>query len=477
MMAAFSGARRRGIILLLAVASLAFLILPLGSTQAQVGAQLILQADIEGTITFATLEHFKEVLDIARRDGADAIVLRLNTPGGGVAETLEITELMLTEVDIPIIGYVHPQGASAASAGTMILMATDLAAMTPLTTIGSVQPVIITATGSEPVTDNKTINFLVEKIKTHLVAHGRNESLADAFVRDNLNLDAEGALEAGAVEVVANNVEDLLAQADGFETFLKGIVLDVPNPTIRVQGPSLRLQFLLIITDPVLASIILLLGIYGIIFGISTPGHGAEIFGTIGVVLGLIGLGFSVNLIAIFLIGLGVALLIIEIATPSFGVIGAGGIISLILGTIFLAPISPPTVLITPEMQLQILILLLVPTAVMGVFLLFAIYKVLQARREKPYLQRVIGGKAEATEPIGPGKKGHVRYDGELWRAVSDEEIEAEEEVYIHERDGTLLTVSKEPPKMPEEEKSEGNLFGRFLSSIRRYRKPGEKPK
>ncbi len=481
MMRVSPGASRRCLLLLLAVLSLSFLALPLGSAQAQVGSQLVIQADIEGTITFATLEHFKEVLDIARRDQADAIILRLNTPGGGLAETLEITELILTEVDIPIIGYVHPSGASAASAGTMILMATDLAAMTPATTIGSVQPVIITATGSEPVTDNKTINFLVEKIESHLAAHGRNESLANAFVRDNLNLNSDGALEAGAIEIVADDVDDLLAQADGLETYYKGIRLDFSNPSVRVQGPSLRLQFLLVITDPVLASIILLLGIYGVIFGISTPGHGAEILGTIGIALGIIGLGFNVNLVAIFLLGLGVALLIVEIATPSFGIIGAGGIISIILGTIFLAPISPPTFLITPEQQLQILILLLIPTAVMGVFLLFALYKVLQARREKPYLQQIIGGKAEATEPIGPGKRGHVRYDGELWRAVSEEEIKEEEEVYILKRDGTVLTVSKEPPAPSSEEEREArrpteNPLARWISSLRRSGRQGGKP-
>lgn len=477
MMAVPLRVRRRGSLVLLVVISLAFLAVPLAPAQAQVGSQLVIQVDIEGTITRATLEHFVEVLDIARRDGADAILLRLNTPGGGLAETLALIELMLNEETIPFISYVHPQGSSAASAGTMILVASDVAAMTPFTTIGSVQPVIIGPSGFEPVTDSKTINFLVEKIQTHLAAHGRNESLASAFVRENLNLDAEAALQVGAIEVVADDVADLLAQLNGSVTTLKSIFLDFSNPTIRVQGPSLRLQFLLVISDPVLASILLLLGIYGLIFGISTPGHGAEIFGTIGVVLGLIGLGFSVNLIALFLIGLGVILLIVEIATPSFGVVGAGGIISIILGTIFLAPISPPTFLITAEQQLQILLLLLVPTAVMGAFLLFALYKVLEARREKPYLQQIIGGVAEAVEPFGPGEKGHVRYDGELWRAVSQENIKSEEKVYIHEREGTVLTVSKEPPAMPpEEEESRENPLRRLAAGVRRFWKQGEKP-
>ncbi len=121
---------------------------------------------------------------------------------------------------------------------------------------------------------------------------------------------------------------------------------------------------------------------------------------------------------------------------------------------------------------------MLVPTAVVGAFLLFALYKVMQARREKPYLQQLIGQVAEVVEPFGPDEKGHVRYDGELWRAVSTQKLEAEEKVYIHEREGVVLTVSKEPPAMPPEEERQlpENPIRRLVSGLRKLWKQGEKP-
>lgn len=438
------GPGRRG--LLLFHLALVLFLLTVQSASASVQptqVPLVIQVDIEGAITRATLEFMQEALVTAEAEGAAAIILRLDTPGGGVAETEEIVKLMLN-TPIPIIGFVAPAGASALSAGTWILTATDLAAMAPGTTIGSLQPVIIGPEGFEPIEEDKIINAVVEKVKANLVLHGRNESLADAFVRRNLNLNATNALKAGAIEVVASSVEELLVNVEGMVTHYKGIELRLNAATVVVLEPSLRLRALVIITDPVIASILLLLGIYGIIFGISTPGQGAEIFGAIAIALGLVGLGFSVSLVALFLIALGIALLIVEIATPSFGVVGTGGIIAIVLGSIFLAPIRPPQFLITEEAQLRILLILLVPTAAVGAFLLFALYKVLQVRRQKPFHDRIIGDRAVAVDPLGPGKSGYVLYDGELWKAVSEDEVEPDERVVILRREGPLLTVKKE---------------------------------
>ncbi len=463
--------RRSGRALLFGLFVLVGVLVPLAAVAGQTTQPLVLQMNIEGAITRATLEHFLEVLDAAQGQGVDAILLYLNTPGGGVAETEEIVELMLNS-PIPMLGYVGPAGASADSAGTWILVATDVAAMTPGTTIGSLQPVIIGPEGFQPIDDPKIINNIVAKVNNVLTLHGRNESLADAFVRDNLNLNAPDALAAGAIEVIADDIAALMADLDGRTTFLKGVTLDLANARVVVQSPSIRLQAIGIITDPVVASILFLLGIYGVIFGISTPGLGAEIFGIIAIALGLVGLGFSVNLVSLFLIGLGVALLIVEIATPSFGVVGAGGIISLVLGTVFLAPIAPPTVLITAEEQLRILLILLVPTAVFGAFLLFAMYKALQARRAKPF-HRMIGEEAEAIDPLKPGEKGYVRYQGEMWRAESGEEIAEGETVYVLAKDGPTLTVSKTPPQaIRESEAATEGPIPRLSSSFRRIWRP-----
>lgn len=440
---------RGGLWILLLFATLLIYTIPLPTAEAQ--GELVLQADIEGAITRGTLEYLREVVEVATRDGAAAIVLRLETPGGGLAETQEMVKLML-ETPIPFIGFVSPVGASALSAGTMILMATDVAAMAPGTTIGSLQPVIITAEGFQPIDDPKIINALVAEVHEILVAHGRNETLADAFIRENLNLNATQAVAAGATEFVADDVPDLLAQLDGEVTHFKQIALSFQNPTIRIQAPSISLQVLTFITDPIVGSILLLLGIYGVIFGISAPGYGPEVFGTIAILLGLIALGFNVNLIALGLIGIGIALLIVEIATPSFGALGAGGIVAIVLGSLFLAPISPPTVLIAPPAQLEILLILLIPTAILGAFLLFAVYKVLQARRAEPFHDQMVGGRARTVDPLTPGKEGYVRYEGELWSAIADASIPANTTVYIHAREETVLTVKTEPLPEPETE-------------------------
>ncbi|MFQ5986929.1 MAG: nodulation protein NfeD [Thermoplasmata archaeon] len=463
--------RQSGRAILFVAFVLVGVLVPLAAAAGQTTQPLVLQMNIEGAITGATLEHFREVLDAAQSQGADAILLHLNTPGGGVAETEQIVELMLNS-PIPMIGYVNPAGGSADSAGTWILVATDIAAMTPGTTIGSLQPVIIGPDGFQPIDDPKIVNNIVEKVKNVLTLHGRNESLADAFVRENLNLNAPDALAARAIEVIADDVNDLMAKVDGRMTFHKGLTLNLANARVEDQAPSIRLQAISIITDPVVASILFLLGIYGVIFGISTPGIGAEIFGIIAIALGLVGLGFSVNLVSLFLIGLGVALLIVEIATPSFGVVGAGGIISLVLGTLFLAPIAPPTVLITAEEQLRILLILLVPTAVFGGFLLFAIYKVMQARRAKPF-HRMIGEQAEAIDGLKPGEMAYVRFEGEMWRAESGEEVAEGETVYILAKDGPTLTVSKSPPGTAELAAAAIQGFiPRLLSSLKRIWRP-----
>jgi membrane-bound serine protease (ClpP class) len=423
----------------------------LSAAPARAQEGFVLVVTVDDAITKSTFDAVVEAITIAEDDGARAIILRLNTPGGGVAETLDIIDA-IAETDLPVLGFVYPSGGNAVSAGTMILMATDLAAMAPFSTIGSVQPVTIGPGGVEPVTENKTINFLVTKLEQNMLKHGRNESLATEFVVRNLNLGAEEALEAGAIELLADDLRDLLVEADGLTTVDKGITLDLAGAKIRYYEPSLALQILSIISNPLIAGLLLIIGIYAIIFGVSAPGHGAEVFGIIALVVALVGLGLDVDPLAIFLIILGVAFLVVEVFAPGFGAFGAAGIVAIVLGTIFLAPIRPPEFAVSPEYQVGILAALLVPTAVVGGFLLFAMYKILQVRRRKPVFGgTMIGETAETVDPLGPDEKGYVMYEGELWQAVAEESIAEKETVYIHARDGPILTVGTEPPAPPEE--------------------------
>jgi membrane-bound serine protease (ClpP class) len=402
-------------------------------------AEEVMVLDLDDSITSVSDDVVADALDICEEKGYEALVITLNTPGGNLEETLEIIEL-IDDSPVPVIGYVYPEGTKAWSAGTLILISTDVAAMAPFTVIGSAQPVSVTATGSEPIEDSKIINAIVALAKEKADQHDRNTTAAGEFITENLNLNSDEALDAEVIEYIAEDVDDLLTQVDG-ET-VKGVSLDTAGADTVPYEPGIALGFMEIISDPIVSSLLLMLGIYGIIFGISSPGVGAEIFGAVSVTLGLIGIGFDVNLGAVFLIGLGIVLLIFELQASGFGIFGVAGIICLVAGSVFLVPNDFPRWYGPAEAQIDMVYYVLVPTAVMALFFAFALYKVIQVRRKKPIIgEDMTGETAEALDPISPGKPGYVRYHGEYWKARSDEEIEPGRKVEITEKDGPVLTV------------------------------------
>lgn len=447
--------RASGIALVILVAVLGAAALA-PSARAQ-GPRVLLTA-IDGPIDQATLDYMGEAIEEARSGGYAALVLRINTPGGSLDVTEAISSLILTS-GVPVLGWVGPAGAHAWSAGTIILETTDIAGLAPGSTMGSVQPVVVTATGTEPVTDEKIINAVVDSLGAKIAVHvlpDRNESLARAFVVDNLNLDAVEAVERGAAEYVAGDEKDLLRQADGDRILveqggvtLKDETLSLADAQIITFSPSLRVRFLDVLTDPLVASLLLILGIYALIFGLTAPGHGGEIAGTILILLALIGLGFSVDPVAIFLIILGIILIIVELKTPGFGAFGAGGIAAIAIAAVFLAPLRPPEFVVTPEYQVIFLVSLLAPTIAFGAFLLFALYKVMEIRRRKPQIGAMVADTATTTDPIRAGERGYVMYQGELWQAIPSEDVEAGAKVYIHGTEGIVLRVATSPPTPP----------------------------
>ena len=199
------------------------------------------------------------------------------------------------------------------------------------------------------------------------------------------------------------------------------------------------------------------------IFGISAPGHGAEIAGVIVLLLALIGLGFSVDPIALLLFIVGVVLIIIEVKTPGHGIFGIGGIIAIILAAAFLAPLRPPRFAVSPDYQLYFLAALLTPTGFFGGFLLFAMYKVQQVRHRTPIVGEMTGLPAIVKEEVRPGEKGYVTHRGELWQAISDENLPAESKVYIHGVDGIVLRVGSAPPPIVAPPHPARNWFASLL--------------
>lgn len=400
--------------------------------------QKVLVLEISEAITPASDDIIADAIEKAENENLEALVISLDTPGGGLDETQTIIST-IENASVPVIGYV-PESGKAWSAGTLILMGTDIAAMAPFTVIGSAQPVQMSAEGTKPIKDEKIINALVKFSVATASKHGRNETFAEEVITKNKNLDAKEALETGVIEYVAPSIPNLLAQINGQQ--VKGKNLQTENAEIENYEPPLSLSLLGLISNPIISSLLLTLGIYGLIFGISSPGAGAEVFGIISIALGLIGTGFDINIGAIFLILLGIGLLIIEIKVPGFGIFGLAGLISLIIGSILLVPMGSENIY-TPEFQKVLVLTVVAPTIVFGLFLVFAIYKVTEIRKKKPVIGEFIGDTAQTIDPLGPEKTGFVRYKGEYWKARSEEEIEPKAEVEITGKVREVLLVKR----------------------------------
>lgn len=398
----------------------------------------VLAVALSDAITPASDDIIIEAIDSAESQGCQALMIILDTPGGGLQETTEIMG-QIERTDLPVIGYVYPSGATAWSAGTLILLSSDVAAMAPYTIIGSAQPVQLSPTGVEPINDTKTTNAIVALIEEKARMHQRNTTAAREFVLSNLNLNAETAKEYGVIEFVSSDPEALLKEVDGLS--VKNRTLITKNAEIIYFQPSPGLQLLEVLSDPMIAGLLLLVGLYSLIFGLSNPGIGAELFGVIALSLGLIGLGFSVNVGAVFLILLGIALIMLELHSPGFGVMGLAGLVCLAAGSILTVPISYPEYYLPAEYQQNLAIMFMVPSLVIGGFFALVFYKVARVRATPPVTGTIIGGEAEALDRLSP--RGHVIYQGEYWLAESDEPVDPGERVVILEKDGSVLKVRR----------------------------------
>jgi len=404
----------------------------------------VLVVEITDTIDQSSVEILTESMQQAKNQNSQAIILLLDTPGGGLQQTFDIAD-MIHSSQIPVIGYVYPSGSEAWSAGTFILISTHIAAMADHTIIGSCQPVEVGIEGTKVINDSKIINALVEWIKERANMYGRNETIAENFIRKNLNLNATLACEYGVVEFVSSSIDQLLADIDGTNvtTSSGNITLHTKDAEKIMYSPSPKIQIMKMISNPILTSLLLMLGIFALIFGISSPGFGAEVFGVIAILLSLVGSGFAISTLSIIFIIIGCLLLIIEIfVTPGFGVIGIGGIICLAIGSIFLVPSYPNREwLISMEYMETAIVISLVLIVLIAIFFVFLLYKVLQIRNKKRAIGVFIGEKARTIDRITPGEPGYVRFKGEYWQARSDTTIEQNTKVVIVDKDESVLIV------------------------------------
>ena len=396
----------------------------------------VLIVEISDTIDQSTVELLIEGIQEAEYQKSQAIILLLNTPGGGLKQTFDIAEIIKNS-KIPVIGYVYPSGSAAWSAGTFILMSTHIAAMANNTIIGSCQPVEITIEGTRTINDSKTINALVQWIQERADIYSRNKTLAKEFIINNRNINASIAEKHGVIEYVSDSIEGLLKKIDGsvVETSYGNLSINTDSVEQIYYTPSIKNMFLKFLSNPILQSLLLMLGVFALIFGISSPGFGAEVFGIIAILLSLIGSGFNIPEFSIIFIILGFLLLIIEIfATPGFGIIGLGGIICLSLGSIFIIPTFTTRNWMISMDWINDIILILIVLAV----------KIIQIRKKKKSVGVFEGEFATTIERISPDKPGYIKFKGELWKAKSKDFIESGTKVVIIKKDEFYLIVEPE---------------------------------
>ena len=399
---------------------------------------------IEGTITEGTALEVVEGLREAEDMRAEAVLLELNTPGGIVDATRKITEAILNS-QTPVITYVTPKGAIAASAGAFILVSGNIAAMSPGTTTGAAMPVAIGIEGRKAA-DNKTIKFYAGHVESIAASRGRNATQAKRFVTDNDVLNENTALERGIIDLIAEDETELLNAVDGMTVEVDGEnrTLATADASLYIKKESTRSSVLKLLGNPQIAFILFMVGIYGLIFGFMSPGtYVPEMIGAICLILALYGMGlFGVNMFGVLLLVIAVILFIAEALTPTFGILTMGGVVCLIIGALIL-PKEP--LLFNPEWFRGFLLTILGIAAASAVFFIFALGAVLKLRKRSIKVggEELIGQVTKADTEITE-EKGIIKLHGEIWNARTQAgEIKAGEKVEIVAREGLTLFVKK----------------------------------
>jgi membrane-bound serine protease (ClpP class) len=430
------------------------------------GEPHVAKLTVDGPIGPATTDYLTRSMEHAQERGARAILIRMDTPGGLDVSTRDIIKAILA-APLPVITYVYPPGGRAASAGTYILYGSHVAAMAPSTSLGAATPVQmggapVPGADDEPEADEevdeeereedeprvprgdamerKMVNDAVAFIRGLAERHGRNADWAERAVREGISATASEALELNVIEVVAADQEDLLRQVHGMEVAMDfgPLTLETEDLPIVEYAPDWRNEFLSLITNPQIASILLLIGIYGLILEGYNPG--AMVPGVVGVICLLIGLYalqvLPVNYVGVALIVLGAIMIISEMFVPSFGVLGIGGVIALVLGSIMLVDTDIPGMEVTYEVVGAI-------AAVGGIAVLFIATMLGRSLR----IPRLASGKAmvghvgEVAQITEEGFK--VSIDGEYWSAVSDDSLNEGEAIEVVGQEGLILTIRR----------------------------------
>jgi membrane-bound serine protease (ClpP class) len=371
----------------------------------------------EGTINPGLAGSLSKKIRQACNENAGCIVIELDTPGGlGLSMRSIVKEIMASPV--PVVLFVSPSGARAASAGVMIVLAADIAAMTHGTNIGAAHPVTVGDKKMDETMSKKVTNDMVAYVKSIATKRGRNADWAEKAVRESVSITEQEALDLNVIDIVADDLDDLLRRIDGRTIEGKG-VLKTAGTTRIILKEDLRDTILKTLSDPNIAYILMMIGLAGIYFELSNPG--AIFPGVIGAIC-LILAFFSfqtlpVNYAGFLLILLAIVLFILEMKITSYGLLSLGGILSLLLGSMMLFDIGG-------EAGLQLSLRVLIPTVVLvsGFFALVASLAFrAQISKIRTGTQGLVGETGVAQTRLSPG--GKIFVHGELWNAIADKTI------------------------------------------------------
>ncbi len=400
---------------------------------------------IDGQIDPAMAGYISHGIKDAENAAAQAVLITMNTPGGLMSSMEEIIKAFYAS-NIPIIVYVSPENARAASAGGYIAMAADIAAMAPNSRIGSLSPVAMGPSGDEQKLSNtmqrKMVNDAVSEVRGIAKKRGRNADWAEKGVREAANVTAEEAVKLNVVDLLADNNRDLMRKLDGRKVKMSTgptVVLHTAKAPLVEKPMSGWQTFLHYLSNPMIALLLLLMATYGIIFELSNPGAILPgVVGGISVILLLYSFSvLPINVAGFAFIALAIALFIADVYAPSHGILSVGGVISLFFGLMML--FSSPQ---GPMIPLWILGLVAILT---GGFFVFIVALGLRALR-RPYIagrEGVVGHIGQARTDLSPS--GHIFVDGALWTATSESgTINKGEDVLVVAMDGLKLTVRRD---------------------------------
>jgi len=447
--------------------SVLFLFLALPATPGALAAIRVGVIDIEGPIGPASALHVKRSFAELETSGIDLVVLRLDTPGGLVTSMRSIIKDILAS-PVPVVGFVSPRGAHAASAGTYILYATHVAAMAPATNLGAATPIRVNDEASppfeeaerdgenaekddeegededppatKPTLDDKIMSDAIAYIRSLAELRGRNGDWAERAVRNAASLPAGEALKLGVIQLVANDLSQLLAKLDGLSVEMDGetVTLDLADREIVALKPSPQARFLAVITDPTVAYSLLMLGMIGLLVEVTLPG--LIVPGVVGLVSLLMAL-YAFQLLPVSFIGLGIVifglvLMIIELTMIGFGLIGVSGIIAFVLGSVFLLDTGVPGYGISRTM---IGVIAVLSSSLMMMFLVWV--RRLHSMPALSGAEELVG--SQAIVKMWDGVEGRVSMRGTTWAARSHEVLDPGQKVKVIAVDG--LTVDVEP--------------------------------